>query len=334
MNLNKIFTSHMVFAANKPIRIYGEGRGTVKIDFAGIIKETVSSDDKWYMEFPPMEYGGPYKLTAVFEDYTVLLEDIFIGEVYLFSGQSNMQFKMEETDEPFENFKSNEMIRMFSTDRLDDSEYFKSKDGWVVQNKEQVKYWSAIAYYTSNEIFKRKNIAIGVITCYQGASVIESWVPAGAFQKIGIDIPIKEKHCDHTDENYKKWNGDGALYEYGLSQVIPFNLSAVVWYQGESDTAKSEAKVYIDELKELINIWRKDFKNPLLPFCIVQIANYIHRTDEAWAIVQNAQADIQNVTDNTKTVISADVCETDDIHPKTKDKLSKRIADQLINFLI
>lgn len=328
MNLNRIFTSHMVFAANKPIRIYGEGRGTVQVNFAGITKNLVSEDDKWRLELPPMEYGGPYTLKVVFENQTIVLEDIFIGEVYLFAGQSNMQFKMKETETSLCEIKSNNMIRLFSTDRIEDTDFFKSKDGWVVCKEEQIKEWSAIAYFTSKAVFESKNIAVGIIACYQGASVIESWVPEGAFNKIGINIPVADKHCDHT--NFKKWNGDGVLYEYALSQVKPFSLSATVWYQGESDTSIAEGKVYIDELKELIRIWRENFDNSQLPFLIIQLADYIERKDEAWSMIQDAQLKIQDDVDNVYTVVSSDVCENDNIHPKTKNKLSFRIAEKLI----
>ena len=330
MNLNKIFTSHMVLAANKPIRIYGEGRGTVQVNFAGITKSLVSEDDKWYLELPSMGYGGPYTLKAVFENETIVLEDIFVGEVYLFSGQSNMQFKMKQTETPLEELKSNYMIRLFSTDRIEDTDFFKSKDGWVVCKEEQIKEWSAIAYFTSKAIFESKNIAVGIIACYQGASIIESWVPEGAFNKIGINIPIEDKHCDHTYEEYKKWNSDGVLYEYALSQIKPFSLSAIVWYQGESDTSIAEGKVYLDELKELIRIWRESFDNLQLPFVIIQLADYIERTDEAWSLIQDAQLKIQDIVDSVYTVVSSDVCENDNIHPKTKNKLSFRIAEKLI----
>ena len=79
MKLDKIFTSHMVFARNLPIRVYGEGNGTVKIQFAGLIKTAVSNDDKWIVEFPAMEYGGPYNMEVVFGEEKVVLEDIYIG---------------------------------------------------------------------------------------------------------------------------------------------------------------------------------------------------------------------------------------------------------------
>ena len=88
MKLNKIFTSHMVFARHLPIKIYGEGSGVVEIYFAGHKKTLISKKDKWMVEFPPMEYGGPYSMEVVFEDRQVVLEDIYIGEVFLFAGQS------------------------------------------------------------------------------------------------------------------------------------------------------------------------------------------------------------------------------------------------------
>ena len=85
MKLNKIFTSHMVFPRNLPIRIYGEGFGEVEILFAGHKKKTVSHENNWMVEFPAMEYGGPYSMTVIFEDNTIVLRDIYIGEVFLFA---------------------------------------------------------------------------------------------------------------------------------------------------------------------------------------------------------------------------------------------------------
>ncbi len=331
MKLNKIFASHMVFAHGKPIKIYGEGRGKVEISFAKQKKTIVSESDKWMTEFEPMEYGGPYSMEVVFEDNTVVLEDIYIGEVYLFAGQSNLQFKMADSSSGEELYKSNSKLRLFSPERIEKTDFFTPEDGWVVCEKEQVKNWSAIGYLTANEISEQKHIAVGVIVCYQGASVIESWVPEGTFEKAGINIPLDERHKDHRHQIYRQWNADGTLYNFSLCQVIPYPLSAVVWYQGESDTSEGEGEVYADELRALIGIWRKDFDDENLPFAVVQIADFINRNDLAWQLVQNAQMKIQTMLPFVKTVESKDVCETDDIHPPTKDKLSKRIADTLLS---
>lgn len=330
MKLNSIFTSHMVLAKGLPIRIYGEGSGTVQVRFCGYQKTITSHEQKWLVEFPPMEYGGPYSMEVIFEDKTIVLEDIYIGEVILFAGQSNVQFKMEESNTPTEQYQSNCKLRLFSTDRIEKTDYFTASDGWVVCQKEQVAHWSALAYLAGNEISRKKDIAVGVIACYQGASVIESWVPKGTFEDRNIHIPLDKKHPDHVCEAFGQWNGDGVLYTYALSQVVPFSLSAVVWYQGESDTSEEEGRVYSDQLAVLIDVWRKDFYRDNLPFVVVQIADYRDRSDAGWALIQKAQMDIQTKMPYVKTVVSADVCETNDIHPPTKTKLARRISSVLL----
>ncbi|MBQ7347643.1 MAG: hypothetical protein IJW55_06765 [Clostridia bacterium] len=330
MELNKIFSSNMVFAANKPIRIYGEGCGKVTIDFAGQTKSGIFNDKNWDIEFSAMTYGGPYKMKVTFEDREILFSNIYIGEVYLFAGQSNMQFKIYESSLPPEQYFENEKLRLFAARKVKNNDFFSPDDGWITCKKAEVKHWSAIGSLVGNEIAKKKDIAVGIITCAQGASVIESWVPQDAFKKHNIDIPIENRHPDHVFEEFTKWNGDGILYNFMLRQIIPYSLTGVIWYQGESDTTIDEALVYADELKALIHIWRNDFKDEELPFVIVQIADYNKRADDGWRLVQKAQLDIQTMTRNVKTVISADVCENDDIHPKTKSHLSKRIADLLM----
>ncbi len=323
----------MVFASGKPIRIYGTGCGRAQITFAGITKTVVSETDNWLIEFEPMKYGGPYEL--IFEDGNdaLTLKSIYVGEVYLCAGQSNMEFKMSWSSFDPALYESNNKLRLFATDRIEKTDYYTPKDGWVICDKEKVGKWSAIGYFTGMEIVKEKGIAVGVITCYQGASVIESWVPKNAFTDNGIDVSLNRKNYDHYFEKYARWNGDGVLYEYALSQVIPFSLSAVVWYQGESDTSKEEAPLYLKELSILIDIWRENFKNEKLPFVIVQLADCLKRSGVPWSTVQKAQYDIQFLVPNVKCVISSDVCENDNIHPPTKDKLSKRIASSLLEFM-
>lgn len=330
MKLNNIFTSHMVFAKGLPIRIYGEGSGVVQIRFAGHQKTITSHEQKWQIDFPPMEYGGPYAIEVIFEEKTIFLEDIYVGEVILFAGQSNMQFKMGESNTPADQYESNPKLRLFSTDRIEKTDYFTARDGWVLCEKEQLVHWSALAYLAGNEISRKKDIAVGVIACYQGASVIESWVPKGTFENRKIHIPLDQKHPDHA---FELWNGDGVLYAHALSQVVPFSLSAVVWYQGESDTSEEEGRVYSEELAALIDMWRRDFDRENLPFVVVQIADYQDRADAGWALVQKAQIEIQTKMPGVKTVVSADICESNEIHPPTKTKLAQRISRVILDYM-
>lgn len=331
MTLNKIFASHMVLPAGKNLRFYGEGTGTVSISFAGVVKTQSFTEDSWCIEFPPMEYGGPYEINISLDGEEVVLEDVYVGEVYLFSGQSNLQYKTQESSFIPGPYPDDNKLRLFSTERLEKGPYddfFFPDDGWKVSKSDEVGRWSAIGYLSGLQICREKNIAVGVIACYQGASVIESWVPAGYFDK--YNVPADKKHVDHTVEYFSTWNKEGTLYNFALGQVKPFALTGVIWYQGESDTTPEEASVYGNQLADLIALWRKDFNDPELPFVVVQIADYEPRSDEGWKMVQEAQWDIQFKVPNVKTVISKDVCETNDIHPPTKHKLAERIADALM----
>ena len=132
MRLNKIFRSHMVFARNNPIRVYGDGQGTVSVNFAGNIKTITADKDKWLIEFPSMDYGGPYEMEVVLNGEKIVLEDIYVGEVYLLAGQSNLQFKLHESTTPKEMYESNNKLRLYTTDRIEKNEYYTSDDGWLV----------------------------------------------------------------------------------------------------------------------------------------------------------------------------------------------------------
>lgn len=330
MKLDPIFSDSMVFAAGKPIRIYGEGAGEGTLRFAGQSQGIKSEGGRWGVEFAPMEYGGPYTLVFEFAEEKISFKDIYIGEVYLFAGQSNMQFKMKESSAPKELYEGLSSLRIFSTERIEKTDYYTPKDRWVRADVAKIEEWSAIAYLAGRLLSKERACAIGAIACYQGASVIESWVPKGHFEALGIGVPPEERFHDHT--TYADWNGDGCLYENSLSQVFPFSLSGVVWYQGESDDTPEEGAVYGKELAALIDQWRADFKDERLPFTIIQLADCDKRGGEGWKRIQKAQAEIASVRERVQTVVSKDLCETNDIHPPTKHLLAERIAEALMKF--
>lgn len=331
MKFNDIFSSGAVFAKGKPIRIYGSGVGIAELTFAGAKKSVVSKDGSWSVEFPAMECGGPYSITLKSDEKQTVLDDIYVGEVYLFAGQSNMQFKVREGKDDPHLCESNEMLRLYSPDRIEKGDFYTPQDGWVKADRSMAQQWSALAHYTGLQLQKEKNVAIGIVVCYQGASIIESWVPKGIFEQNGISVPQEEKSYSHHNPDYSAWNRDGVLYEHMMKQVIPFSLNGVVWYQGESDSTVSEANVYCKELEILVDAWRHDFGDSKLPFVIVQIANYDDRDDDGWHLIQKAQYDVQLTVPNVKTVISSDVSESVNIHPSKKYELSKRIFNALLN---
>lgn len=327
MRLNPLFCDGAVFAANKPIRIFGTGGGNVKISLCGNTAEGSFIGEKWCLELPPMQYGGPYLLEVELDGRKQALHDIYIGDVYIIAGQSNAQLKVAETVLAPELYKSDCGLRLFSTERVEPGEHFLPQDGWVNADRETVGNWSAVGYTVGMLLRKKTEHVIGIIACYQGAAAIQAYMPEDAFDEPQLNIPDEERF-----DLCFTWNiGHSGLYRFQVGQLIPFSVSAVVWYQGESNYSEKESRVYLQMLTALIDGWRRDFKDELLPFAVVQIADFIHRNGEPWHIIQAAQAEAPSIRENVRTVISRDVSDNTDIHPRDKYQLSVRIADVLYN---
>ena len=325
VSINPIFTDGVVLQANKPVRIFGAGEGSVTVELLGESK-SVFSKGEWLLEFEPQPYGGPYTLSITLDGNERKITDVYFGDVYLLGGQSNMQFKMWERREPTDIYEGNENVRLFTVDRMEENteERWGASDGWVTLTKENGRDFSAIGYYTSLELAKAGH-KIGLIACYQGASVIQSWLKKEV--ALRPELQVENKFADH--EWFPIWNDDGVLYDYMLSKIIPFSMASVLWYQGESNASIDEARIYLRFLDALTSSWRADFKDDSLQFIIIQLADYIERDTEGWHLVQKAQMEASVALENVKTVVCRDICENDDIHPRSKKALSLRIVDAL-----
>ena len=321
LTLNSIFTSHMVLQAGKPVRLFGDGEGSVSVEFKGEVKST-HANGKWLIEFAPAEYGGPYEITVVLDGHTTVLCDVYLGDVYLLGGQSNMELKLRQTNFPTESYAGNENVRLYVVDKPI-KEAICSADGWVKLTADNAGRFSAIGYHVATSL-ARDDRKIGLIGCYQGASVIQTWMPREI--ATAEKYNVSDKYKDHV--NYPH-NGDGYLFELMTSKILPISLGAVLWYQGESNASESESKIYLSMLEDLITSWRRGFRDSELMFVVVQIADCLSRDTDAWHRIQREQLRVQETLPNVKTVICRDVCENDDIHPQTKHILSKRIADAL-----
>lgn len=327
MKLNKIFADGMVFQANKPIRIFGTGKGKVKATLENITASKEFFEDKWLLELEPLQYGGPYNLNLDLNGDAIVIKDVYIGEVILLAGQSNIAMSLSGTSYDKKNIEDNSLVRFFASELYENQGHFSSDDGWIYCTKENAPHFSAIGYHIGMQLSKEKGIAVGLIACYLGSSVIESWIPSEIAKDKRFYLPKEEKY--DSPYVHGPHNEAGKLYSVRQQSVVPFALGNVVWYQGESNTGRSEWKVYTDLLQELIICWRKDFLDDGLPFVVVQIADWDERTDYGWKGIQEAQEKITERLENVKLVKSADVCETYDIHPPTKIHLANRIFESL-----
>ena len=316
MELATIFSEHTVFQAHKPILVYGTGRGDAEVTFDGETKKLCSDSDFWCISFPSHEYGGPYGLKVCLNGKTQIYNDIYVGEVLLLAGQSNIAFRLGNSTYPKEKYEDNPLLRYYTSRRFDKEDVFTQEDGWVLCNKQNAENFSALGYHLGMELSGKKGIAVGLIACYYGSSVIDRFY-----------LPKEEKY--DSPYVHGKHNEYGTLYNVRQQSIVPFSVGRVIWYQGESNTGSGEWKNYTSLLSELIKCWRRDFKDEGLPFTVIQISNFDKRKDDGWKGIQLAQERIAEVTDNVTIVKSCDVCESFDIHPPTKINLARRIIDTL-----
>ena len=316
IQLNPIFVSHMVFQANKPIRVFGEGEGEVRVGFVGEEDRTVARvKGEWLVELPPRPYGGPYTLSIALDGEEALLEDVWLGDVYLLAGQSNMQMMLGESNFPPEEYRGNEHVRLYSVKKE------RAGEGWVILTRENAERFSAIGYHVAQAL-ARPDRKIGLLDCNRGATAIQTWMPPD----VVCDPRFAVENKSYVHVKYAATNVESYLYRTMVARLTPFSMAAALWYQGESNASEGEAPIYLWMLEAMITSWRRDFSDATLPFIVVQIADCAARDTVWWRMIQDKQLHAPEVIPYVQTVVSRDVCENDNIHPATKHLLAARIA--------
>lgn len=333
MILSQIFTDHMVFARDKQVRVFGTGDGLAKVTFRGETRSAESVYGHWCVKLPAGAAGGPFEMTIDLNGRTKVLKDIAVGEVIIVAGQSNMQWKQSQTPTPKKDWIGDPMIREFSTTRLEREEPYYAKDGWIVLTRENAGKWSAIGYETAVRYARKHQIPVGIINCYQGAALIQAFLPEHLARSARLSVPGRfRNHYDEKEEYYSIWNKSGTLYRKQFGEIVPFSANAVVWYQGESNTGSvQESELYAEQMAALIGQWRVDLGDLRLPFVVVALADFNACTrKDAWRAMQETQLRIPETCPFVKVVKSADVCEPDQgIHPPTKWRIAERIVEAL-----
>ena len=331
MKLNKIFSDGAVIPFEKPFKIYGESDGETIVSFHGTKRAAYPKKGVFSAEFPPMPCGGPFTIEVSCGEEKAVSRNVYIGKVYLIAGQSNVMFKTKECLDDWSDAADDKLLRSFFADHIlfydGDIDRFRASDGWIPCRRDCIPDWTALSFFIGRELRKKSDAAVGMINGYEGASVIQSWLPETAFENGRFDLKREEMHPDHFD--YDIWNARSMLYRKTFGQIKPYAVNGVIWYQGESNTTVKESEIYADELKFLADSWRKDLGDENMPFILVQIADFDGRKDDGWRGIQKAQKKAAEIIRGAKLVVSKDVCSSAGIHPPEKKELAKRIAQIL-----
>lgn len=336
--LPAIFGDHMVLQRNAFIALWGRAEPGEKIDFSAEWDEmnlSIFADTRgrWRIEIPTPEAGGPYEI-KIEGNNLIILKDILIGEVWLASGQSNMEWPLNRSKFGPEILKTvNEpQIRVFQVEKAPaSSPRFDCKGSWALANPTSLENFSAVAYHFAKELQIELGVPIGIIHSSWGGTPAEAWMSRGQLEEVANFKPYLDKYdeavrtfrSNSQASNPTYYRNPTCLYNAMIAPIIPFEIRGVIWYQGESN--RYDPQLYHDLFPALIQNWRQEWQRNL-PFLFVQLAPYKYAEPMVGAGLREAQLQTALQVPKTGMVVSNDVGNPDDIHPTDKRTIGHRLA--------
>jgi len=340
IKLPALIGNNMVLQQNAAINVWGWADTGEKITIwaswlSTVATTTTAADGNWKTVLNTPIAGGPYKMTITGRDYSITLENIMIGEVWVCSGQSNMEFTMrglggwkqykpEVRDDVAKGNYSN--IRLFTV-KKDTSAIplYECKGNWQVPDTNTVNDFSATAWFYGAYLNKQLGVPVGLISTAWGGTPAEVWTPVQSI-KAEPDLGF---YLDHFNGS-QWWPGTpGVLYNAMIHPLINYTIKGAIWYQGESN--RLDAKLYPALMKTMISSWRKAWNLGDFPFYYVQIAPYTYDEPFAGALLRESQLKCLQIP-NTGMAVTMDLVDNiKDIHPKNKLDVGKRLALWALN---
>lgn len=347
IKLPSFITDNMVVQNNSKLTLTGntESGKTVEV-IPGWDGKTYrgKTDDKgrFSISIPTPASGGPYDLTVKSGDVTKTLYNILSGEVWLCSGQSNMEFPLNGNwasvmDRDIVVATANHPdIRLL---QIKHKTAFTPQDdcdvnmgGWAECTPASVANFSAIAYLFAQEIHGKLKVPVGVIDATWGGTPAEAWTSLGGIEKIEDfekESDVLKSHAEGKKLMMKEYytsHYPTVLYNAMIHPLSTMPVKGVLWYQGCANVGR--AGQYSKLFKTLIRDWRETWKDNL-PFYFVQLAGFRKQMncqpDSEWALLREAQADALEL-DNTAMAVAADIGNPVDIHPRNKQEVARRLA--------
>ena len=340
VKLPSIFGTAMVLQRDMPVPVWGTAAAgeDVKVTFAGQEKTAkAGTDGKWSVSLGKLTASAEGKSLVIAGSNTITLENVLVGEVWICSGQSNMEWGINgslNADEMVKN-ATNPQIRAFNvgahvTHALPQSD---CPGAWRTCVPTHVAGFSAVGYFFGKRLQAELNVPVGLVQTAWGGTRIEPWISLQGFQSVP-ELKAQADEVAARDEKAKKkeavsidHNKPSAIYNAMIHPLVPFAARGAIWYQGESNG--NEGEEYFHKMTALINGWRKDF-NPDLAFYFVQLANFTQPNEDPaggneWAKLREAQRKTLTLP-NTGMAVIIDIGEAGDIHPKNKQDVGWRLA--------
>jgi sialate O-acetylesterase len=351
LRLPAIFGDNMVLQQQQAVPIWGWSvpGAAVVVKFAGQSKSThANKDGHWLVKLGKLKASFTPQSLVIESGETKIYTNILIGEVWLCSGQSNMEKPIGNQPGQKPCFNAPEELaaanypnlRLFKVEKtlspkpLDDLKQFATWRSCDSNALEKIKF-SAAGYFFGREIHTNLNVPVGLVESSWGGTRIEPWTPPVGFEsvpsltKLAAPLIATNKISNTTPT---------AIYNAMIAPLTGFAMRGALWYQGESNcmgTNDNDYLTYEDKMKALVGGWRKIWSEGDFPFYFVQIAPFKYygaktrrvmspeTLPEFWALQSRAARSIRN----TGMVVTTDlVNDLNDIHPRDKQSVGHRLA--------
>ena len=326
---------NMVLQQNSTVNIWGyaapKSKVTVSCDWTKrSVKAVADTEGVWIAPVAvPAASFDEHTITIKSGKESITLKNILFGEVWLCSGQSNMEWPVRKTlDMKSEiNGEMNTAIRLLCTGRIEaetpqrDIPAQKDKNTkWAVCNPADLAEFSAVGYGFGKELQQALGVPVGLVDASYGGTYIEGWMSR---EVINADPQIVE---DCTKINHKHWAGkETQLYNANIYPIRHNSFAGVIWYQGCANVSSAPAN-YAHSVEVLVNSWRKEFENPTMPFYIVQLVPHTYAGIQG-ALLRESQEKAANSIDHCEVVGTIDQLDIPgDIHPRYKAEIAHRLA--------
>jgi sialate O-acetylesterase len=340
ISLPSVFTDNMVLQRETEAKIYGlaEPKQNLSVQLGEReLKTTADADGNWSVMMPTGSAPGPFELTVTAKEGQpqVKLQNVMVGEVWLCSGQSNMRWPVNSSlnaTREIERSIDFPNIRLFAVkehpSRLPLSA-FSEDSGWNVCSPDSVGDFSGVGYYFARELNKTfPDVPIGLIMSANGGTACEAWTSRKGLESVDRFSAMLE-HWDGREDDNK--NRPAVLFNGMIAPLKDVNFRGVLWYQGESNCGRGEQ--YAELFPNLIRDWRSFFGQPEMPFLFVQLApfRYTRHAPESLPEVWDAQVKTLSNVKNVGMVVTTDIGNVEDIHPKNKQEVGRRLALQAVD---
>lgn len=370
VKLPSIISDNMVLQQETPATVWGwaEAGEQVSVKFAGkTAQATADAKGKWKVKLADLKPEDKGELTVAGKN-TLTIKNVIVGEVWVASGQSNMEWTVNGSKDKDEEIKAADfpLIRMYTVKKNPQAEPAEDTTGqWQICTPQTVPGFSAVGYFFARRLYQTTKQPIGIIHTSWGGTPAEYWTPKpvlAASKELKTYLDGWDKAVASYPEARAKFDADlaawkeltktpapegkkhpnqprpprgepgnatgmpASLYNGMIAPIINYGIRGAIWYQGESNAGQPD--LYKVLFPSMIQSWRKGWGSEF-PFLFVQLANYMQRheqpTDTNWARLREAQLETLELP-RTGMAVTIDIGEANDIHPKNKQDVGKRLA--------